>query len=95
MTVGTCYGKWDEAIEDMFSGDYEHEDNRNNPPDNGTLIQIEGDDIGEGDYVRLVITKKDIFSLPQVSSEKQKKVTKKRTAASASQSKSNKKQKKR
>ena len=94
VTVDTCYGEWDEAIKDMFPDG--HEDNRNNPPDNGTLIQLGGADIGEGDYVRLVITKKDIFSLPQVSNEKQKNATEKRTATSASQSKSsNKKQKKR
>ena len=49
------YGTFDEAIESMFTDD--HIDNRNNPPDNGTIIQLGSEETGEGDYVRLIIEK--------------------------------------
>ena len=62
--VDTSYGTFDEAIEPE-EGTYAEEgcyiDNRNNPPDNGTLIQLGGKDIGEGDYVRLRILKKPLL----------------------------------
>ena len=40
-TVDTEYGTFDEAIKTMFDeGDFDHKDNRGNPPDDGMLIQI-------------------------------------------------------
>ena len=58
--INTSYGTFNEAIEPggTFCGEFDHEDNRSNPPDDGILIQIGGDGIGEGDYVRLTIQKK-------------------------------------
>mmetsp|Transcript_11947 Transcript_11947/g.22133 ORF Transcript_11947/g.22133 Transcript_11947/m.22133 type:complete len:190 (-) Transcript_11947:279-848(-) len=62
-TVGTDYGTFDEAIKEMFLSEYEHEDNRENPPDNGVLMQIGGDDVGEGDFCRLSIKKMPILGI--------------------------------
>ena len=56
--IGTSYGTFDEAIEPergTFSDEFDYEDNRKDPPDDGILIQLGGKDIGEGDYVRLKI----------------------------------------
>ena len=58
--INTSYGTFDKAIEPNrgdFSGEFDHKDYRNNPPDDGILIQLGGDDIGEGDYIRLKIQK--------------------------------------
>ena len=61
VTVDTMYGTFDEAIKEMFQDG--HEDNRKNPPDNGILLQIGGgEDIGCGDYARLIMKKKAILS---------------------------------
>jgi len=57
-------GTFDEAIEPekgIYSEEGCYIDNRNNPPDDGTLIQLGGKDIGEGDYVRLRIQKKPLM----------------------------------
>ena len=58
VTVTTIYGRFDSAIKDMFSeDDGGHEDNRENPPNNGVLIQLGHEDSGEGDICRLLIRK--------------------------------------
>lgn len=56
--IDTSYGTFNEAIATTFAGEFDHEDNRSDPPDDGILIQLGGDGIGEGDYVRLTIQKK-------------------------------------
>ena len=58
--INTSYGTFDKAIEPNrgdFSSEFDHKDYRSNPPDDGILIQLGGDDIGEGDYIRLKIQK--------------------------------------
>lgn len=80
-TVDTGWGSFDEAIKDMFRDDYEHVDNRKNPPNNGVLLQVGGRDIGEGDYARLVISKQQVYGLPKKNDDQPKK-----RSASASQS---------
>ena len=80
ITVETDYGKFDDAIKDMFSNEFEHIDNRKNPPEDGILIQLGGDDVGEGDYCRLVITKRPILGISETAIETKKE--KKRAAQS-------------
>jgi len=59
----TNYGRFDEAINSMFVGG-EYIDNRENPPDNGVLWKLGGRDIGEGDYIKLLIKKMPVRGLP-------------------------------
>jgi len=75
VTVWTPWGTFDEAKEDM--GD--DKDNRKNPPDNGILFQVGGEDIGEGDYCRLLINKQPIVGLTeQLGSSQQNKAKRKK-----------------
>lgn len=64
-SVNTVWGTFDEAMKDTFSNEdeFDNKDNRMNPPDNGVLIQVGGEDYGMGDYSRLVIKKHSILSL--------------------------------
>lgn len=57
----TSYGTFDYAIENIFDDDYE--DNRSDPPDDGTLIQTRSSDVnvGEGNYICLVINRLPIL----------------------------------
>jgi hypothetical protein len=64
VMVHTAYGSFDEAIKDMLEDDYE--DNRKNPPNNGTLMKIGGDESGEGDYARIVIRREKIYGLSSI-----------------------------
>ena len=53
-------GTFNEEIEPgrgIYSDKFDHKDNRNNPPDDGILIQLGGRGIGEGDYHSLKIQK--------------------------------------
>jgi len=54
-TIETCHGFFDSAISEIF--EYSHKDNRANPPDNGVLVQLGFEEVGEGDIVRLLIGK--------------------------------------
>ncbi len=65
VTVNTVWGTFDEAIKDMFSAEYDHKDNRMNPPDDGVLIEVGGEGCGEGDYSRLMIKRQSILSLDE------------------------------
>lgn len=69
--INTSYGMFDYAIENDFCDD--HEDNRSDPPDDGTLIQIGSSDVGEGDFICLVIKKLPILGMPTASSKKKSK----------------------
>ena len=64
VMVQTAYGSFDEAIKDMLEDDYE--DNRKNPPNNGTLMKIGRDDSGEGDFARIVIRREKIYGLSSI-----------------------------
>lgn len=58
--IQTSWGTFNKEIEPRrgtFGGEFEHKDNRKNPPDDGILIQLGGRDIGEGDYARLKLQK--------------------------------------
>ena len=64
VTVHTWHhGAFDESLKDMFDGAYV--DNRTNPPDNGILWKIGGNDVGEGDYCELQIEKHQIMGLEE------------------------------
>jgi hypothetical protein len=63
VAVDTSYGTFDSAIADIFTDDSDHVDNRENPPDDGILIQIGQEDVGEGDLVRLLIKKVDVLGV--------------------------------
>ena len=69
------YGAFDDAIESIFMED--HEDNRDDPPDDGILIQLGHEYSGEGDIERLLIKKFPLKSMP-TSSVGKKKTGKKR-----------------
>ena len=69
--VDTPCGKIDEAIEPDQAYEFDHEDNRDNPPDNGTLIQLGGSGDSH-DYVRLSTNKMPLLGLPEESNKKQK-----------------------
>ena len=71
-SINTDYGTFDEAIEGDFSEEGEHEDNRSDPPDDGILLQIGGDDVGEGDYCRVLIQKCPILGMPASSGAEKK-----------------------
>lgn len=58
-TVECDYGTFDEAIKDYGC----KEDNREDPPDDGILIQIGDHDIGEGDICRLSIKKLPLLGI--------------------------------
>jgi len=73
VTVQMDYGRFDEAIKDMFGEEGDYEDNRKNPPDNGVLIQVGNEDVGEGDWCRLVIAKLPIDGLQESSKSSNKK----------------------
>ncbi|CAB9514540.1 expressed unknown protein [Seminavis robusta] len=49
------YGTFEDALDKMLEDD--HIDNRQNPPDDGCLIQIGSKETGEGNFVRLEIKK--------------------------------------
>ena len=53
--VHTSLGTFESAMSDLCEND--HEDNRENPPDNGFLLQLGSSETGEGDYIRLDINK--------------------------------------
>lgn len=65
VTVETWYGTFDDAIKSTFHEEGDYEDNRENPPDDGILLQIGGEDIGAGDYARLLIKKIPIIGFAQ------------------------------
>ena len=76
-TVECVYGTsdgamrtFDWAMKDIFCDEGEYEDNREDPPDNGILIQLGGDDIGEGDFCRLSIKKLPVLSIPPLLDQK-------------------------
>ena len=81
-TVETEYGDFDYAISNVFENPGEYQDNRENPPDNGTLLQVGDDDIGEGDFSRLSIKKMPILSLGVEESKVEKEEEKKRKRTS-------------
>jgi hypothetical protein len=59
----TNYGLFDAAVDDMFGEEGDYLDNRENPPDNGVLMQLGSRDSGEGDYERFSIKMVDIQGL--------------------------------
>lgn len=68
------YGSFDEAIKDMFSEqEGDHIDNRVNPPDDGVLLQVGGEGVGEGDYAKLVIEKRSIVGIVESTGRSDKK----------------------
>ena len=67
VTVATPYGTFDEAIKDMFED--AHVDNRMNPPDDGILVKIGDDYVGEGDYCQLEIKKQQVEGLQKQASK--------------------------
>ena len=72
ITIETDYGKFDDAINDIFSSKFDHIDNRKNPPEDGILVQLGGNDVGEGGYCRLLITKKPILHILETAIQMQK-----------------------
>ena len=56
----TPNGTFDNAVEHIFCDEDDYIDNRDNPPDNGILMQLGSVDSGEGDYERFIIEKLDI-----------------------------------
>jgi len=68
-TVRCDYGTFDEAMKDPF-GEGGYEDNREDPPDDGILIQVGRDDIGEGDYCCLSIKKLPILGIQEAEAKK-------------------------
>lgn len=63
--VDTPYGPMESEMADgrMFEDD--HEDNRDNPPDCGVLMQLGSEESGEGDYVSLMIEKFPVQGMPE------------------------------
>ena len=59
--VDTPYGTFAEALANDFAD--HHEDNRDNA-DCGVLLQIGSGDYGEGDYVRLLLTRFPVVGMP-------------------------------
>ena len=53
----THNGTFDKAVEDIFGDEDDYIDNRDNPPDNGILMQLGSVNSGEGDYERFIIKK--------------------------------------
>jgi hypothetical protein len=70
VTVQTDYGRFDSAIEDIFEDD--HQDNRENPPDNGVLLQLGSQDTGEGDICRLMMNKRPVVGMESESQGEKK-----------------------
>eukprot|EP00934_Nitzschia_sp_Nitz4_P006494 Nitzschia sp. Nitz4//scaffold139_size61406//49965//50339//NITZ4_006466-RA/size61406-processed-gene-0.86-mRNA-1//-1//CDS//3329535870//6484//frame0 len=56
------WGDFDDLIEDCFEEAYV--DNRNNPPDNGILMQLGNNDHGQGNSETLFIEKCQLLGLP-------------------------------
>mmetsp|Transcript_43182 Transcript_43182/g.73638 ORF Transcript_43182/g.73638 Transcript_43182/m.73638 type:complete len:180 (-) Transcript_43182:38-577(-) len=77
ITVETNYGTFDEAVKDMFSDSYDYIDNRSDPPDNGILFQLGGED-DYGDLIRVMIHKHSVMSLedPEVLANEKKRALK-------------------
>ena len=55
--VETNYGDFDSAIEEEMFNEGTVIDNREDPPDDGCLLQFGSEEFGGGDYVRLEIEK--------------------------------------
>lgn len=58
--IETSFGTFNKEIDPergTFGGEFDHIDNRNNPPDDGILVQLGGEDIGAGDYACLKLQK--------------------------------------
>ena len=69
-SVDTEYGPFDKAIDEMFEED--HEDNREDPPNHGCLLQLGHRDSGEGDIVGLKIDKFPLIGAAASSSNERK-----------------------
>lgn len=69
-SVNTDYGTFDEAIAEDFEDC--HEDNREEAPDDGVLIQIGDEDVGEGDHAVLFISKMTVLGMPTAESKAKK-----------------------
>ena len=94
VTVKTMYGKFDETIKDICKQEGVYVDYRKDPPDDGTLFQIgDEEDFDDGAYARLVISKQNIFGLPQSDNDDDNNNQKKKRATAESQNGENKKQK--
>ena len=74
-SIESSFGAFDDVIEELFVEN--HEDNRDDPPVDGVLIQLGSEDSGEGDIERLLIEKCPLKSMPPSNAGK-KKIVKKR-----------------
>mmetsp|Transcript_919 Transcript_919/g.1711 ORF Transcript_919/g.1711 Transcript_919/m.1711 type:complete len:151 (-) Transcript_919:173-625(-) len=69
-SVNSGWGTFDRVIVDMLTDPGEHIiDNRGNVPDQGVLLQLGDDDVGEGNIARLVISKMPIMGMTESSSD--------------------------
>jgi hypothetical protein len=80
-SIDTMAGTFDSAVQDYEDS---HEDNRDNPPDNGVLVQLGHGDEGEGDVTRMWIQKLQITGIPHgytAANSKKNKKNRKRDAS--------------